>query len=41
MICARFAVAAIALAAVAVALQDAIKECCTSAQAQIDRKSVV
>ena len=34
MICARFAVAAIALAAVAVALQDAIKECCTSAQAQ-------
>jgi hypothetical protein len=39
MICARFAVAAIALAAVAVALQDAIKECCTSAQAQTQTAS--
>jgi hypothetical protein len=39
MICARFAVAAIALAAVAVALQDVIKECCTSAQAQTQTAS--
>ena len=34
MIYTRFAVAAIALATVAVALQDVIKECCTRAHAR-------